>query len=142
MNRIANLDVSSEEPVDDQIFNEFNDQFKNVIANDLNTSLAITTLFDVLKYNVNDSTKIALLTNFDNVLDIGIKEELKKQLEKANSSKSDNISSEIYELANKRAELKKQKDYKQADEIRQKIIELGYEIVDTPNGPVISKNEI
>lgn len=142
MNRIANLDVSSKEPFDEQIFNEFNNQFKNVISNDLNTSLAITTLFDVLKYNVNDSTKIALLSNFDNVLDIGIKEVLKNQLEKTNTSKSDNISSEIYELANKRAELKKQKDYKQADEIRQKIIELGYEIVDTPNGPVISKNEI
>ena len=42
------------------------------LGNDLNTSLAITALYDVLKYKTNDATKLFVLDDFDKVLSLDL----------------------------------------------------------------------
>ena len=44
--------------------------------------------------------------------------------------------SSIEDLINQRNEARKNKDFKTADEIRDKLTELGIEIEDTPNGTI------
>jgi cysteinyl-tRNA synthetase len=51
----------------------------------------------------------------------------------------DEIPEEITELANKRAEAKKAKDYAEADRIRDEIQSKGYTVKDVPGGYKIEK---
>jgi cysteinyl-tRNA synthetase (EC 6.1.1.16) len=54
--------------VDEASMTALKEKFQKALDADLNTSLAITTLYDVLKADMNDATKLALLDNFDQVL--------------------------------------------------------------------------
>ena len=56
--------------------------FKKALESDLNTSLAITAVFDVLKAKTNDATKLTALADFDHVLCLNLltaAEKLKKK---------------------------------------------------------------
>ena len=104
-------------------------QFKTALEDDLNTSLALTTLYDVLKADdLNSNSKVYLIEEFDKVLALDL-----LKIEKAE------ISSEIQELVNLRQEAKKNKDFTEADRIRSLIEEKGYIIKDTREGVVIEK---
>ena len=104
-------------------------QFKNALEDDLNTSLALTTLYDVLKAeDLNNNSKLYLIEEFDKVL----------ALDLLKSEKTE-IASEIKELVNLRQEAKKNKDFTEADRIRSLIEEKGYIIKDTREGVVIEK---
>ena len=53
INRVAALKTTGE-PIDDAAFNALKDKFVAALDNDLNTSLAVTALYDVLKYSHGD----------------------------------------------------------------------------------------
>ena len=118
-------------------YDELMSGFKDALDNDLNTSLAITALYDVLKAEATPATKLKLIGEFDKVLSIGLIEEAKKLSE--NKDKGEEIPAEIKELVEKRAEARKAKDFALADEIRNKITELGYIVEETRQGTVIKK---
>ena len=84
------------------------DKFKDNISNDLNTSMMITTIYDVLKDdNLNDNSKRYLIGEFDKVLGLDL---LKQE------SKSLDVSEElIKEKIALRDEAKKAKNYSLAD---------------------------
>ena len=115
--------------------------FVSAMDNDLNTSLAITAIYDALKAKVSDATKLALIEDYEKVLSLGLikaaqryKEELKKQAE----AEADSISEEdrpIVELVNKRTEAKKAKNFALADSIRDQLKDMGIVVEDTPQGP-------
>ena len=48
--------------------------FVKALDNDLNTSLAVTAIYDVLKAKVSDATKLALIKDFDKVLCLNLLE--------------------------------------------------------------------
>ena len=121
--------------VDGAKYDELMKSFKDALDNDLNTSLAITALYDVLKADTNAATKLALIREFDKVLGIGLIENASKSSEK----NEDDIPEEVRELAAKRAEARKAKDFALADELRGKITELGYIIEETRQGTTIKK---
>ncbi len=112
--------------------------FKEALDNDLNTSLAVTALYDVLKSDANAATKLKLISEFDKVLSIGLIEEAEKSLKASDSEKSD-IPEEVAALVAERAEARKAKNFALADELRARINELGYEIKETREGTVINK---
>ena len=58
--------------VDEASMSVLKEKFQKALDADLNTSLAITTLYDVLKADMNDATKLALLDNFDQVLGLAL----------------------------------------------------------------------
>ena len=107
--------------------------FREALENDINSSLAITALYDVLKSGVNDATKLALVAEFDRVLSLSLLENAQKV-----KSEPETIDDEaVLALVAERAEARKAKNFKRADEIRDMLKSMNITVEDTPNGPKI-----
>ena len=110
-----------------ELINKYDSLFKNAISDDLNTSNALTILFDLLKDDsLNSSSKLYLVEKFDSVFSLDLVEH-----EKEIDSK---LLSKINELIDKRNAAKKAKDYGLADSIRDELKEMGVVIKDTREG--------
>ncbi|MCQ2468231.1 MAG: cysteine--tRNA ligase [Ruminococcus sp.] len=112
--------------------------FTDALDNDLNTSLAVTAVYDVLKSNANSATKLALINEFDKVLGLDLEKNAVKMAEEAENASSD-IPAEVLELVEQRQAARKEKNFALADEIRNKIAALGYEVKETRQGTEINK---
>ncbi len=122
--------LSKEGEVDKDVFENYQDKFAQAMGNDLNTSQAITVLYDVLKADTNDATKRALVEDFDQVLSLDL---LKEQETKA---ADDEIKVMVEGMIAKRNEARKAKDFAKADAIRDELLAKGIEIKDTREGTV------
>ena len=104
----------------------------------MNTSLAVTALYDVLKANTTPATKIALIDDFDKVLSLDLNAKAKKLLEaekaEAEAKSADPFVQEIEALIAERQQAKKDKNYARADEIRDGLKARGIILEDTPTG--------
>ncbi len=108
---------------------EYQKKFKEHLEDDLDTPRALSLLWDLVKdESVSPSDKKATILDFDKVLGLGF-ENLKKDI----------IPEEITKLAEEREGARKNKDWDKSDELRNKIISLGYEIKDINNGYNIYK---
>ena len=122
-------------PVDNVKFNEFKEQFKKCLENDLNTATAITTIFDVLKSEINNDTKIALIKDFDTVLDLGLTNALNSKAELEIEVEIDaELKAYIENKIEERKNAKAEKNYQKADEIRNELAQKGIELIDTKEG--------
>lgn len=107
-------------------FDNYNNRFKECLSNDLNTSSAITVLFDLLKdNNISDKTKKLLVESFDKVLSLDLLKEEEIDTE---------LGSYVKEMIEKRTIAKKNKDYDEADRIRKELEGKGIELIDTREG--------
>ena len=126
--------LKDEGQVDMAAFGQLKEKFVGALNADLNTSLAVTALYDVLKAKVNDATKLYALKDFDQVLSLNLLAAAqalqKKQAEEAAAS----ADPEIDALVAARTEAKKAKNFGEADRIRDRLKEMGVEIIDTPQG--------
>ena len=107
----------------------FRSKFKEALDNDMNTSLALTAVYDVLKVDENDATKRAAVADMDTVLCLDLLTpypEEKKEEEEGDPA----ILAKIAE----RAAAKKAKDYARADAIRAELAAEGITLIDTPQG--------
>lgn len=134
--RIATLNADDASEIDQNAVDKLKGAFVEAMDNDLNTSLGITVLYDVLKENTNDRTKLALLSDFDKVLSLDLIENAKKYAqEKDEKSGSDaDLVAEVEALIAERAEAKKAKNYARADEIRAYLLAKGVVLTDTKEG--------
>ena len=128
--------LGAEGEVDEAAFAALKKSFTEAMDNDLNTSLAITALYDVLKADTSAKTKLALIEDFDSVLKINLVASAKKQ---AASNAGDDLPEEIKALAEQRKAARKEKNFALADELRDKIVALGYSVEETRQGTVIKK---
>jgi cysteinyl-tRNA synthetase len=115
----------------------------------MNTALGITCIYDILKANTNDASKLEALKSIDYVLSVGLIDRAEKLNQKANEtvateSANDNIDPElkakIEELIAKRAEAKKAKNFAEADAIRGELSDMGVTIKDTREGTTYTLN--
>ena len=124
VNKVRSIKKDNSE-VDKDEFLKYDNQFKDALADNLNTSNALTVLYDVLKSNVNNNTKLALIESFDKVLSLDL-------------LKEDNVDNELVsyvnEMINKRKEAKSNKDFALADKIRDELLEKGIVLKDTREG--------
>ena len=105
--------------------------FADDINDDLNTSKALALLWEVLKEeSLTDKDKYSLLLQFDKILGLNLSK-LKKEKTK--------VPAEVKKLAEQRLQARHNKDWKKADELREKIKELGYVIGDTKEGYEITR---
>ena len=111
---------------------KYQDNFKECLANDLNTSSALTVLMDVVKSKENDATKAFLLRDFDQVFGLDLDKYLVKENTKDNQDEE--LVKYIELKIKERILAKKQKDYKLADEIRNELLENGITLIDTKDG--------
>ena len=129
LNRVANLKDDGE--VDTKVFEEYDSKFKEALSDDLNTSMAITVVYDALKADTNDATKKALVESFDKVLSLGLLEGQALKKEENNDSE---LESYVLAKIEERAAAKKAKDFATADAIRAELLEKGIAIEDTREG--------
>ena len=144
INKIAALKPEDGE-MDQEAFDALRAKFSAAMDNDLNSSLAVTAVYDVLKYKTNDFTKLAALAEFDKVLSLDLiargearREELKKQAVVAGQftivSESGEQDAEVEALIQARQDAKKAKNFAEADRIRDELKEKGIELTDIPHG--------
>ncbi len=112
--------------------------FLDALENDLNTSLAVTALYDVLKADCNDATKWALLGEYDHVLALGLLDAAQalraSQAQERKSEETDPEAAEIDALVAARTAAKKAKNYAEADRIRAELSARGITLTDTAQG--------
>ena len=122
-------------------------KFKTALDNDLNTSLAITALYDVLKSDLSDASKLWLIKVYDSVLSLGLIEAAKRENDKKAAAEAEKESAKaayleekgvtaewVAEMLGKRAEAKAAKDWAEADRIRDELKALGIAIKDSKDG--------
>ena len=130
--KIAGL--KPEGKVEAAAFESMKERFVGALNGDLNTSLAVTAVYDVLKAKCNDATKLAALADFDRVLGLNLisaaEDIRKKQAEEAAA----NADPEVDALVAARTAAKKAKNFAEADRIRDELKAMGIEIIDTPQG--------
>ena len=114
------------------VYAEYRRKFEDALCNDLNTSMAITVLYDLLKADCNDVTKRKLAASFDEVLSLGLFDGEKAE-EKADDVDAELVSYIEAKIA-ERKEAKKAKDFAKADAIREELLQKGIVLEDTREG--------
>ena len=128
-------ELKNEGEVDKEVFAQYRVKFEDALCNDLNTSMAITVLYDVVKADTNDATKLALINDFDYVLSLNLYEEGKKLNETpANAGVDAELEAFVLAKIEERAAAKKAKDFATADAIRDELLAKGVAIKDTREG--------
>jgi cysteinyl-tRNA synthetase len=157
--RVAGLNPDSGEAVDEAAMATLKEGFVKALDNDLNTSLAVTAIYDVLKAKVNDATKLAVLADFEQVLSIGILDRAAALREKQAAEKAaaeaakraaqeaelaaaaaDPFVAEILAAIEARKAAKKAKNFAEADRIRDELAAKGVTLVDTAQGTTYKIN--
>ncbi len=138
--KVAALDPSGGD-VDAVAFAEGKRKFTDALDNDLNTSLAVTAIYDVFKLKTNDSTRLALIADFEQVMGLGLIEaaaELRKEMKKDETGAGADIAPELLEyierMISARRTAKAEKNFAEADRIRLELLEKGITLVDTREG--------
>ena len=134
MAKIAALTPGVGETVDEAGAEPFRTAFRAALDNDLNTSLAVTVLYDVLKSPLNATTKRALFGEFDTVLALGLLDAAPDTADTPSPSADGMTAEEIEAAIAARAAAKKNKNYAEADRIRAALAERGVTLTDTPSG--------
>ena len=132
---ISNLSESSIKDEEKELINElesYKTKFINAMEDDLNTADAVSAIFELSKFintNVNERSSLEFakmcLDKFN---------ELTGVLNIVNKKNDDILDKDIEELIQKRADAKKNKDFKLADDIRQELLDKGIVLEDTRQG--------
>lgn len=124
-NRICKIHPDGEK--EEHAFQRYRTYFTNAIVNDLNTSTAITVIYDLLKDStVNDATKYLLISEFDTILSL--------DLIQRKEAVDDELAKFIEIKLQERFDARQHKNYMRADEIRKELSDKGILIKDTREG--------
>lgn len=126
-------ELKADGSVDEEAFAGFRNKFEDAICSDLNTSSAITVIYDVLRSDINDVTKLELIKSFDEVLSLDL---LKDHGNDKESSVDSELKEYILAKIEERKATKKEKDFAKADAIRDELAAKGIQIKDTREGTI------
>ncbi len=129
-NRVLNL--TADNLYNEEDFQKWDKKFKEYISDDLNIPNALTLVYDLLKSDVANDTKISLLKNWDKVLSLDLFSKPKI---------TDDLKKEIEEQIIKRNIAKQNKDYALADKIRDDLLKKGIILKDTKEKTTFSYKE-
>lgn len=121
--------ITNDNIINEEDFNKYNTLFINALNDDLNTSSAITIMFDTLKADINSGTKLKLLESYDKVLGLDLLKENKKEID-------EDLEKYILSKIEERNNAKKNKDFTLADNIRNELLEKGIILKDTREGTI------
>jgi len=120
--------------IDEAVLAAMKERFVTALNGDLNTSLAITAVYDALKAKTSDATKLAAIADFDQVLSLNLLEAAEALRKKEAEEAAASTGPEVDALVAARTAAKKAKDFAEADRIRDELKARGIEIIDTPQG--------
>lgn len=154
---LLDTNPSKNSPIPEEILKEveeFKEKFKAALEDDLNTAAALGFTFNIVKIanrltqekNFKESKNVILVLNkiLDGLNELGqilgvFSSDCDEFLEKLKNKKIERKGidiNEIEKLVLARSQARKNKDFKQADEIRDKLLNLGIIVKDTPDGSV------
>jgi cysteinyl-tRNA synthetase len=107
---------------------EYKNKFTESISDDFNCPQALAVLQEVLKSDLPNNEKLTTILDFDKVLGLKLGEVLNEE-----------IPEEVLSLAQQREEARKNKNWEEADLLRNEMFELGYDIDDAAGGFTLKK---
>lgn len=114
-----------------QTVQNYESEFLEAINDDLNMPKALSILWAVIKdKQLKDNEKLHLIIKFDKVFGLDLNNIFEEEIE---------IPEEVKKIIEERQEARKNKDYKKADELREKIKNMGFLIDDTKEGLRLKK---
>ena len=113
-----------------ELLPEYIERFKNALNNNLNMSEVMAIVNELLKSNNKKEDILATILDFDKVLGLNLDIVKKENV---------NLDTQVEEYAKKRDEARANKDYAQADSFRKMIEDMGYKVMDTPEGTKYAK---
>ncbi|MGN0346885.1 MAG: cysteine--tRNA ligase [Lachnospiraceae bacterium] len=125
-------ELSDEGEIQQEAFEEYKNKFIAALTEDVNTSMAITVVYDMLKADINDKTKRALAEDMDQVLSLDLLTGM-KYFQKEMRVDAD-LETYILAKIEERKAAKKEKDFAKADAIRAELLEKGVALEDTREG--------
>ncbi|MDO8508592.1 MAG: cysteine--tRNA ligase [Nanoarchaeota archaeon] len=125
------IDLKSQEHKGNNFTDKYQSLFLKAINDDFNTPQAVQVFLQALDdFNFEPKLKMKLLEKFDEVLGIDLINMQDIFIP---------LSTEVEKLIEEREKLRKNKKWAEADIIRQRIREKGFELEDTPQGPKVVK---
>lgn len=116
--------------------------FTEALSNDLDTPRAVAVMWDMLKdQNTTPAEMHGNLLYADRVLGIGLrdgKERLNTMKSLAVLSASD-LPKEVAALIEEREVARKARNFTESDRLRQELLDLGYDLADSPTGPTVRR---
>ena len=135
---LKNVKGTLDNPTVTRLIDQTKIKFERKMDDDLSISEALAVIFNFTKdINKLIDTKKISKKNADSV--INLLKELDSVLGVMNFKKEEKTNQSIQDLLEKRETSRKNKDFKTADELRDKIKEKGYIIEDSDEGPRIKK---
>lgn len=129
LTKATDSDAASEPAVPDQ---QSQQRFLEFINDDLNTPRAMALAWDVLKGPLPDGVKSATVLEFDRVFGLDLA---------TWQPAIDVVPEAIAELARERELARQNKDWQRADEIRNEVSALGFDIEDSTSGSIVRPKE-
>jgi len=118
--------------IEKSIIEEYENRFHEAINDDLNIPIAMSVVWEVVRNSKKSKDLADLLLKFDTVLGLDIKNSKETELKL-------DIPEEIQSLINKRKKARDEKNWKLSDELRDKIKQLGYQVIDNKDGMTVKK---
>jgi cysteinyl-tRNA synthetase len=123
-NYLSDLSSKKEKPVKTYL-----DKFTQFLNDDLDTPKALALAWQLMKdTEVKGTQKRATILEFDKVLGLNL----------AKKPKKTRVPASVKELVKKREAARKDKDWKEADRLREQIKRKGFKVKDTNKGPILS----
>lgn len=115
---------------------EYEKAFLEALQDDLNMPKALSVVWEMVRSDVPNEQKMHSLLKMDEVLGLGLREYVEEK-----AQKPVNVPQEVLDLVEERRQARKDRHYSQADQLRNKIKKLGFDVIDTDKGAEIKKLE-
>lgn len=127
---------NSHEKVEPDIVENFEREFTEAINDDLNIPMSMGVVWNVVRYPVKSYQLFDLLVRMDTVLGLNIKDADKI------SDEDEEVSPEILAMVEERQRARKEKNWEIADQIRDRLKQMGIILEDSPEGVKIRKQKV
>lgn len=114
------------------VISEYIDRFKKELENNLNMSGVLALINELLKEDFPKRDILATILDFDKVLALDLEYAITKE-------EVTELPPDVKALLEKRMLAKQEKNYEEADKIRNRIEKMGYKVSDTPKGQRLEK---
>nr|MBQ0091128.1 cysteine--tRNA ligase [Candidatus Enterousia merdequi] len=136
--KVADLMNEKSENMDNELYQQWHDKILAPVSDNLKTAESLVVFQDLLKEkSVDSGTKLALVKFVDDLLGLNLIE----HAQKLHDLESESAPDEIVEMAQKRMEAKKIRDFAMADKLRSDIDIAGWTVMDTVDGFKLIKKQ-
>jgi cysteinyl-tRNA synthetase len=114
------------------VIEEYKKRFEEELSNNLNMSGVLALINELLKSDYPQNDILSTILDFDRVLGLDIE----KEVSNLNEIPAD---SDVKKLLDERENAKADKNYEEADRLREEIVKFGYKVLDTPDGQKLER---